>query len=90
MTSPAERTKAVIDTRDLLEILAVAKDVTIPGLVQSVATCLLQHFPNSIDLQLSACAAPELWAPPSTHGLNEKHGASACIVALHEKWADKR
>lgn len=36
MTTPAERTKAVVDTRDFLEMLSNAEEVTIRGLVQSV------------------------------------------------------
>lgn len=71
-------------------MLSNAEEVTVPGLVQSVATCLLKHFPSSIDLQLSASAAPEVWAPPLTRGLNQKRTASACIVALNGKWTDKR
>jgi hypothetical protein len=90
MTLPAERTKSVVDTRQLLEMLANAEDVTVPGLVQSVATCLLKHFPSSVDLQISASAAPEIWAPPSTHGQNKKRTASVRIVAVNGNWTDKR
>lgn len=64
MTTPAERTKAVVDTRDFLETLSNADDVTIPGLVQTVATGLLRHYPLDVDLDVSASALPGIWAHP--------------------------
>ena len=64
MTTSEERTKAVIDTRDFLKLLATAEAVTIPGLVQSVAVCLLRHYPTTVDLDISSSALPELWGPP--------------------------
>ncbi|WP_342766900.1 BPSL0761 family protein [Trinickia fusca] len=37
VTTPHERTKAVTDTRELLQMLASADEITIGGLVQTVA-----------------------------------------------------
>lgn len=65
MTMPDERTKAVVETRDFLRLLAVAGEVTIPGLIQSVATGLLRHYPLDVDLAVSALALPEIWALPA-------------------------
>ncbi len=45
MTPAYERTKAVIEARKFLQMLWVADEVTIRGLTQSVATCLLRHHP---------------------------------------------
>jgi len=64
MTTPRERTKAVTDTRELLQMLASAKKITINGLVQSVALGLLRHYPLDIDLDVSAVALPGIWAAP--------------------------
>ncbi len=64
MTTPDERTKAVIDTRELLQLLASADEITIGGLVQSVALGLLRHYPLDIDLDVSAAALPGMWAAP--------------------------
>jgi hypothetical protein len=64
MTTPDERTKAVIDTRELLQMLACANEITIDGLVQSVALGLLRHYPLDIDLDVSAAALPGIWAAP--------------------------
>ena len=64
MTIPDERTKAVVETRNLLRILATADEVTIPGLVQTVAAGLLRHYPLDADLAVSACALPGIWATP--------------------------
>ncbi|WP_429461388.1 BPSL0761 family protein [Paraburkholderia sp. JPY465] len=68
VTTPMERTKAVKDTRELLELLAASCEVTVPGLIQTVATRLLRHYPLDVDLDVSALALPSLWAslnPPS-------------------------
>jgi hypothetical protein len=65
MTMPYERTKAVIDVREFLEMLASADEITIDGLVQSVAIGLLRHYPLNIDLDVSAAALPGVWAPPA-------------------------
>ncbi|WP_241030426.1 BPSL0761 family protein [Paraburkholderia sp. Ac-20347] len=64
MTTPHERTKAVIDTRELLQMLARAEEITVSGLVQTVALGLLRHYPLDIDLDVSASALPGIWAAP--------------------------
>jgi len=64
MTTPHERTKAVTDTRELLQMLASADEITIGGLVQTVALGLLRHYPLDADLDVSASALPGIWAPP--------------------------
>lgn len=64
MTTPSERTKAVTDTRELLQMLARADEITIGGLVQTVALGLLRHYPLDIDLDVSAAALPGVWAAP--------------------------
>jgi len=64
MTTPYERTQAVIDTREFLQLLASANEITIEGLVQSVALGLLRHYPLDIDLDVSAGASPGIWAVP--------------------------
>lgn len=64
MTTPEQRTKAVIEARDFLRTLATAEEVTIRGLVQSVAVCLLRHYPNELDIAVSAAALPGVWADP--------------------------
>lgn len=65
MTTPRERTKAVIDTREFLLMLASADEVTIRGLVQTTAMCLLRHYPLDVDLDVSAAALPGIWAAPT-------------------------
>lgn len=65
MTTPYERTKAVTDTRELLRMLASADEITISGLVQTVALGLLRHYPLDIDLDVSASALPGIWAAPN-------------------------
>lgn len=64
MTTPAERTKAVLETRDFLRTLAVADEITISGLVRTVAVGLLRHYPLDVDIEVSASALPGIWAHP--------------------------
>jgi hypothetical protein len=64
MTTPDERTRAVLDTREFLQTLAVGGEITIPGLVRSVAIGLLRHYPLGIDISISATVAPGVWAEP--------------------------
>jgi hypothetical protein len=64
MTMPDERTKAVVETRNFLQLLAAAHEVAIPGLVQTVASGLLRHYPLDTDLDVSASALPGIWAHP--------------------------
>jgi hypothetical protein len=64
MTTPDERTKAILETRAFLRTLAAAREITIPGLVQTVAVGLLRHYPLDIDLEVSASALPGVWAHP--------------------------
>ncbi|CAM8798795.1 DUF2786 domain-containing protein [Burkholderia pseudomallei] len=68
MTTPHERTKAVIETRKFLQMLASTDDVASHGDVQSVAGRLLRHYPLDIDLEVSAAALPEIWAAPKAIG----------------------
>jgi hypothetical protein len=63
-TTPFGRTRAVVETREFLGILATADEVEIPGLVQSLARCLLRDFPLDGDIALSATLLPEIWADP--------------------------
>jgi len=64
VTMPDERTKAVVETRKFLQMLEGADEVSIPGLVQTVAAGLLRHYPLDVDLAVSASALPGIWAHP--------------------------
>ncbi|MCC8402011.1 hypothetical protein LJ655_08910 [Paraburkholderia sp. MMS20-SJTN17] len=64
MTTPVERTKAVIDTREFLNTLAEAGEISVKGLVQTRAEHLLRHYPLDVDLGVSSAALPDVWAPP--------------------------
>lgn len=62
MTMPYERTKAVIETRELLQLLASSDDCGAPDRIHDLARRLLRHFPLDVDLDISAAALPNLWA----------------------------
>lgn len=65
MTTPTERTRAVLEARDLLEQLcapALSPDVTQE--LRETACQLLRHYPAAGDMRLVAQALPLCWAPP--------------------------
>lgn len=64
MTTAYERTKAVIETRELLTMLASSDDVASRSEIQAFAVRLLRHYPLDIDLDVSAAALPGVWAAP--------------------------
>lgn len=83
MTTPNERTKALTDTRELLKMLASADEITIGGLVQSVAIGLLRHYPLDIDLEVSAGVLPGIWAVPE----HSRAGSTATLDGPDQKHA---
>jgi hypothetical protein len=91
MTTPEERTRAVVGTREFLQMLASAStdDVTIPGPVQSAALCLLRHYPLNVDLDFSASVLPTVWAPPSPRR-GTRRGARLCIVRMFRRKTGKK
>lgn len=64
MTMPDERTRAVLDTRRFLETLADGDEISVGGLARTVAIGLLRHYPNNLDLDISASVLPSVWARP--------------------------
>ncbi|WP_319000458.1 BPSL0761 family protein [Burkholderia vietnamiensis] len=63
MTTAYERTKAVIETRELLQLLASAPSTAPPSAIRQAALQLLRHYPLDVDLEISAAALPGVWAP---------------------------
>lgn len=63
MTMPYERTKAIIETRELLQLLARSDGSALPSTLRDLARHLLRHFPLDVDLDVSAAALPGVWAP---------------------------
>ncbi|REG52095.1 hypothetical protein B0G80_8611 [Paraburkholderia sp. BL6669N2] len=68
MTLPYERTRSVIGARQLLIDLAAASDNADLEKFRALSRRLLRHFPEPIDLQLSAGFAPGIWADPDATG----------------------
>ena len=63
MTMPYERTKVVIETRELLRLLARSDGSPVPSTIHDLARQLLRHFPLDVDIDVSAAALPGVWAP---------------------------
>jgi hypothetical protein len=52
-------TKAVIDTRALLRMLASGDEIIINRLAQTVTLDLFRHYPLNVDLDVPAAAMPK-------------------------------
>ncbi len=67
MTTPDERTRAVLHTRDFLEAL-VSPDGQpgVPAEVREEARRLLRHYPDVTDLRLASIALPLKFGPPAS------------------------
>ncbi|MFM0350683.1 BPSL0761 family protein [Paraburkholderia sp. RL17-347-BIC-D] len=68
MTLPYERTRSVTGARQLLVDLAAAPDNADLEKFRVLSRRLLRHFPDPIDLHLSAGFAPGIWADPDATG----------------------
>ncbi len=62
MTTPCERTNAVVKTRAFLQSLVARNDGAAHRNIHEVAEHLLRHYPLDVDLDVSAAALPNLWA----------------------------
>lgn len=65
MTTPEERTRAVMRTRALLTDLSRGTAQRETDALRELAMTLLRHYPLDIDLDLSGSALPGVWALPS-------------------------
>jgi hypothetical protein len=62
MTTPAERYRSAIQTREfLVSLITPSETPRVPSPIRSTARALLRHFPNSLDLEEAAYAAPEVF-----------------------------
>ncbi|WP_313064403.1 BPSL0761 family protein [Paraburkholderia sp. LEh10] len=68
VTTPHERTRAVVGARDLLTILSDGRGPYSGDLVRTLALTLLRHYPLEVDIAVSAAALPGVWAEPVTVG----------------------
>ena len=64
MTQPHERTKALVDARELLQILYASEETIMWDLIRTLAMTILRHYPRDEDIVESAAALPSLWSAP--------------------------
>lgn len=68
MTTPFERTLAVVETMHFLGQLSTGRlPATSLKDLQNVADTLLRHYPDETNLRLSAQLLPLLWPEPGAH-----------------------
>ena len=63
MTTPFQRTKALVLTKELLRQLSSLGDDAVPIGLAVEAEALLRHFPTLADIELAHKANPEVFGP---------------------------
>jgi hypothetical protein len=66
VTTPSERTAAVLRTRAFLVELSRSPANTIPRDVASVVQRVLRHYPSLADIELTCVMYPECWEMPAS------------------------
>ena len=64
MTTPYERTRTVIQTREFLQWMLKADQSDASEKVKQEARRLLRHYPSDADLRDAERAVPDVWGPP--------------------------
>ena len=65
MTTPEERTRAVLKTREFLIALAnSARTSDVPEIVRQRAETLLRYYPEVADMEIAHRAGPHWFGPP--------------------------
>ena len=63
MTTPYERTRALVQTKDFLRQLTSLGDDAIPLSMQVEAEALLQHYPTLQEIETAHKSNPEVYGP---------------------------
>ena len=63
MTTPYERTRALLQTKQFLHRLASLGDDAIPLSMQIEAEALLRHYPGLVDIEAAHTASPDVFGP---------------------------
>jgi len=63
MTTPYERTRSLVQTKDFLRRLTSLGDDAIPLSMQVEAGALLQHYPTLQDIEIAHKANPDIFGP---------------------------
>ncbi len=80
MTTPYERTRALIETKSFLQELQNPKlTPRVPAAVRDIARKLLRHYPSYSEVELAHKALPHLYGPVPP--FSRAHGRTA-ITAL--------
>lgn len=70
MTTPYERTRAILETKSLLlKLVDTKRQPRMPKSVREHAEYLLRHYPAHVDIEAAHKALPELYASVYPPGL---------------------
>lgn len=74
MTTPVERTQAILQTRKLLEALAARPDDSLKALddLREQAAALLPHYPDATHMKSASWNCPGLFGKPPRQAENEE------------------
>lgn len=86
MTIPYERTRALIETYELLKRLQDPQETPrVPGWLREEARTLLRHYPNYAAIEMAHKALPHLYGPvPPFSRLNASADVQAVIDASRQ------
>lgn len=84
MTTPSERTRAVLQTRDFLQELTWPSVTPgVPTALRETARRLFRHYPGSGDIALASMALQSWFAPPETEMGNIRGEEDVVTPAQH-------
>lgn len=73
MTTPRERYRAVLATREfLVSLITPSETPRIPARIRSEARSLLRHYPNTLDMEEAASGAPSVFEGVSARRREEQ------------------
>ena len=86
MTTPFERTRALVQTKDFLFRLASLGDYAIPLSMQVQVEALLEHYPTLSDVEAAHKSNPEIFGPvPPFSRLSGRETVQTTVDAAREK-----
>ena len=86
MTTPFERTRSLVQTRDFLFRLASLGDYAIPLSMHVQVDALLEHFPALAEIEAAHKSNPEIFGPvPPFSRLSGGETVQTAVGAAREK-----
>lgn len=87
MTTPFERTRAMLQTKALLEAMMDPKESPrVPGWMRGKAKSLLRHYPGLADIEMAHKALPEKFGPVPPFSRLSGGATTQAVVGATKSW----